>query len=106
MFDNGSEFKQDFTLLLKGFNIKPVLTKIKTPQSNYLVEQVHQVILNILVTKDISNKSFDCIYPWNETLASIVWSIRDFYHRTIQATPCQAVFGRDMIFNLASVVDW
>ena len=22
------------------------------------------------------------------------------------ATPCQAVFGRDMIFNLASAVDW
>ena len=28
VFDNGSEFKQDFTPLLKDFNIKPVLTPI------------------------------------------------------------------------------
>ena len=28
VFDNGSEFKQDFTTLLKDFDIKPGLTKI------------------------------------------------------------------------------
>ena len=33
VFDNGSEFKRDFTHLLKDFNIKPVLTPIKNPLS-------------------------------------------------------------------------
>ena len=56
MFDNLSEFKRDFTPLLKYFDIKPVLTKIKNPQANAPVEWVHQVILNMLVTKDLGNK--------------------------------------------------
>ena len=57
----------------------------------------------MIVTKDLSNKVFDYIYPWGETLVSISWSIMESYHLTIQATPGQSVFGRYMIFNLASV---
>ena len=60
----------------------------------------------MLVTKDLANKIFDYIYPWGETLASIAWDIRASYHHTIQATPGQYVFGRDMILNIASAVDW
>ena len=67
---------------------------------------MHQVILNMLVTKDISNKVFDYIYPWGETLEYIAWEIRASYHCTIQATPGQAFIGRDMIFNSKSVIDW
>ena len=29
-----------------------------------------------------------------------------YYHLTIGSTPGKDVFGRDMTFNLASVVDW
>ena len=60
----------------------------------------------MLVTKDLDNKVFDYIYTWGETLSTISWAIRDSYHRTIMATTCKAVFGRDMFFNLASVIDW
>ena len=60
----------------------------------------------MLVTKDLDNKFFDNIYPWGETLASITWVIRASYCCTIMATPGQAIFGRDLLFNLASVVDW
>ena len=60
----------------------------------------------MLVTKDLDNKLFDYIYPWGETLAYTAWAIRDSYHLTIMATQGQAVFGRYMLFNLASVVDW
>ena len=70
------------------------------------MDRAHQVILHILVTKDIANKVFDCIYPWIEKLEYISWAIRASYHRIIQATPVQYVFGIDTIFNLASVVDW
>ena len=38
VFDNGSEFKQDFTPLLKDFDIKLVLTSVKNPQANDMVE--------------------------------------------------------------------
>ena len=92
--------------MLKEFNIKPVLMSAKNPQDNSPVERVHQVILNMLVTKDLDKKFFDYIDPWDETLASIAWAIRASYYHNILSTPGQAVFGRDMLFNLASVIDW
>ena len=92
--------------MLKDFDIKPVLMTVKKSQANSPLEWVHKVILNMLVTKDLDNNSFDHIYPWSETLTSIAWEIRASYHRTIMAALRQAVFVRDMIFNLASVVDW
>ena len=46
------------------------------------------------------------IYPWGETLSSIAWAIIASYHHIIMATPGQSVFGRYMLFNLGSVVDW
>ena len=92
--------------MLNDFDIKPDLTTVKNPQSNATVERVNQLILNILVTKYLDNKVFNHIYPWGETLASIAWAIRNSYHRTIMATLGQAIFGRYMIFNLASLIDW
>ena len=60
-FDNIYEFKRDFTPLLKYLDIKPVLTSINNPQANSPVEQLHKVILNMLITKDLDNKAFDHI---------------------------------------------
>ena len=37
---------------------------------------------------------------------SIAWAIRASYHHTIMTTPGQAVFGGDILFNLASVLYW
>ena len=96
MFANGSEFRQDFTPLLKDFDIKPILTWEKNPQANAPFEQVHQLILNMLVTKDIDKKIFDYIDPCSENLAYIAWEIRDSYQRSVMATPSQVVLGRDM----------
>ena len=106
VFDKMYGSKGYFTPLLKDFDVEHVLMIIKNPQSNAPVEKVHQVILNIIVTKYLDKKVFDYIYPWGETLSSISWDIRDSCHRTIGATPSQCVFGRYMIFNLASVIDW
>jgi hypothetical protein len=33
-------------------------------------------------------------------------AIRITYHTTLQATPCQLVFGRDMIHNIAFRANW
>ena len=79
---------------------------IKKPQANYLLEQVHQVIFNMLVTKDIDKQVLDYIEPWGKKLVYIAWAISDSYHHTIGTTPDQSGFGRDMIINLTSVLDW
>ena len=104
MVDNGSEFKQDFTPFLKYFYIKPVLTTIKNPQANNPAEWFNQVILNMLVTKDLANNFFDYIDPLGENLAYIAWQIRYYCHHNIMAKPGKSTFGRDMVSNLASVL--
>ena len=104
--DNGSEFKRYFTPLLKYYNITTVLMSLKNPKANATVERANQVILKMLVTKDIDNRVFDYIDPWGENQASIAWAIRASYHRTIFSTPGQAVFGIYLLFNLTSVVYW
>ena len=106
VLDNGSDFKRYFTPLLMDLDIKHFKTSVKNPQANAPVERVHKVILNMLVTKDIDNKVFDYIDPWDETLASIAWVIRASYHSTIMVTAGKAIFDIDMLSNLASVVDW
>ena len=80
--------------MLKDFDIKPVLTTVKNTYANALLERVHQVILNMIATKYLDNKVFDHMNLWDETLSSKAWRIRDSYHRTIMATPVQAVIGR------------
>ena len=60
----------------------------------------------MIVTKDLDNNIFDHIYPWGEILSYIAWVIRASYHRTIISTQGKAIFVRDMLINLASVVDW
>ena len=100
VFDNGYDLKKDFTPLRKDFDIKPVLTTIKNPQANVPVKRIQQVILNMLVTKDLVNNLFEYICPWGETLSYVSWVIRSSYHLTIKATPGQSVFGIFIIFNL------
>jgi hypothetical protein len=39
--------------------------------------------------------------PLDYFLQSTVWAIRSTYHPTLQATPYQLVFGKDMIYNIA-----
>ena len=56
MFLNVYEFKRDLTPFLKDFDIKPALMSVNNPQSNTPVERVHQVILNMLVSKYLDKK--------------------------------------------------
>ena len=44
--------------------------------------------------------------PFDYFLQSTAWAIRSTYHKTLQATPCQLVFGRDMIHNIAFKANW
>ena len=48
---------------------------------------VYQVIYKMIVTKDPDNKYFDYIYPWGETLAYIVCSIKASYRQTLVVAP-------------------
>ena len=105
-FDNGSEFKKDFIPLLKDFGVKPKPTSIKNPQSNAIVERVHQVVGDMLRTHDLNEYDFDEIDPWGPILQDVAYAIRATHHTTTKASPCQLVFGRDMLFNIPYTPNW
>ena len=106
VFDNGSEFKKDFVPLLQDWSVKPVCTTIKNPQANSPVERIHQVIRHMFLTKNFKETIFDNIDPFGTILASVAWAVRASYNSSTQATPAQLVFGRDMMFNISSLVNW
>lgn len=106
IFDNGSEFKKDFVPLLQDWSIQPQYTTIKNPQANSPVERIHQVLRQMLLTKNLQNQVFDFIDPFGEILASVAWAVRASYNSSTDATPAQLVFGRDMMFNLKTLINW
>ena len=61
---------------------------------------------NMLRTKNLQKYDFDDMDLWSELLASVAWAIDSTHHTTLQATPGQLVFGRDMPLNLKFVADW
>ena len=83
-----------------------IFTSIKNAHSNALVERVHQVIYNLIVTKNLDKTLYNCIDYWGEILATVVWEVREYCHCTLSFTPGQVIFGRGMLFNLMSIVDW
>ena len=44
--------------------------------------------------------------PFGEILARIAWAIRSTYHTSLQASPGQLVFGRDMLLDIKHNTDW
>ena len=106
IFDYGSEFNMHFMTLLKDFDIKPKATTVENPQGNSPVERIHQVVQNMIKTKELDKFVFDYIDPWGEILSSVAWAIRASYHTTLMSTPAQLVFGRDMLFNMKKTINW
>ena len=46
------------------------------------------------------------IISFGSVLASVAWAVRSSYNNTTDSTPAQLVFGRDMMFNLSTLVNW
>ena len=61
---------------------------------------MHQIIYNMLVTKDPERNLFEYICPWIEILASIAYEIKDSYPRTLVFMPGLSVYVKDVLFNL------
>ena len=44
--------------------------------------------------------------PWTPFLAACAFAIRSTYHTTLQASPAQLIFGRDMILPIKFNANW
>ena len=106
IMDNGSEFKRNFKPLLETYGIKAKRITVKNPQANAILERIHQVVQDMLRTHDLENYDLDQNDPWSDILASVAWAVRSTIHTTLNATPGQLVFGRDMIFHDTYKANW
>ena len=98
--------KKDFLPLLRDFSIKPTPTTIKNPQTNAILEYVHQVLGDMLHTKNLHQYDFDALDLWSDILVSVSWAICSTHHSTLKASPAQLVFNRDMLLNIKFIADW
>jgi hypothetical protein len=119
VFDNGGKFKREFKKMCKqdnyGIKAKPITSHNRQTTSkcdhwasipSSLLPMIFSDHLTLkIVIKILRNRkiiylitSFNQLYGYH--------AIRSTYHTTLQATPCQLVFGRDMIHNIAFRVNW
>ena len=108
IFDHGSEFiGQEFQeLMTEEYKIKPAPAGVRNPQANSILERIHQVVGNMLRTFELEERELDEQRPFAGILSAVAWAIRSTYHTTLEATPGQLVFGRDMILNVQHIADW
>ena len=105
-FDNGSENKGVFSETVDNYGLIKKPSTTYNPQSNGIVERVHAVLNDMLRTFELEERELDDSDPWSEFLSAAAFAIRATYHTTLQATPAQLVFGRDMILPVAITADW
>jgi len=107
--DRGSEFiGQDFRdMCVNDYGIKRKVITTRNPQANAIVERAHQTLGNLIRSFELQDKPYyDQDDPWGGILAAVAFALRSTYHTTLQATPGQLVFGRDMILNVQHLIDW
>ena len=105
-FDNGGENKGLFRTMTDNYGLKRKATTAYNPQGNGVCERVHAVLNDILRTFELGERELDSEDPWSEFLSSAAFAIRSTYHTTLQATPAQLVFGRDMILPITFKANW
>ena len=106
-FDNGSEFKSMFTELCDNMGMKKKPTTDYNPQSNAIIERIHQVLGNQLRTFELEERDLtEEEKTFEPFLTACAYAIRCTYHTTLKATPGQLVYGRDMILPIKFEADW
>ena len=95
-FDNGSEFKDVFSTMCKNYGVKQKHSTSHNPQSNGVIERIHQMVENSLRTFELESATLNEEDLWTPYLASVAWAICSAYHTAVlNATPGQLVFGHD-----------
>jgi hypothetical protein len=105
-YDGGSKFKADFAETIKNYGLTKKITTAYNPQSNGIIERVHQVIADALRTFELEKQDLERRIPGHCSYKQRAFAVWSTYHTTLGATPAQLVFGRDMILPLKFKADW
>jgi hypothetical protein len=107
-FDNGSEFKAEFRTLCNNMGLKMKPSNAWNPQSNAILERVHQVLADGLLTFDLEGTPIDENNedPFEEYLSAVSYALRSSYHQAHGHSPAQLIYGRDMFLPVSVDIDW
>jgi len=83
---------------------KPIT--VRNPQANSIVKRVDKTIGNMIRTFELEDHYLDENDPWKGILAAAAFAVRATIHTTLQKTPAQLVFGRDIILNVNHIANW
>lgn len=93
IYDNGNEFVgTEFQELLQSFDVKAVPTTVKNPQTNAVLERVHQVLGNMLRMFELqtfTEAELENPRLLESVVANICFAIRSTFHTVLQASPGQ-----------------
>jgi transposase InsO family protein len=107
IMDRGREFAAEVRDTLKDeYGIVRKLITARNPQSNSIIERVHQVLHNMIRVLDLQDARDLPEYGWTGILAAVRQAIRSTVHTTTRATPTQLVFGRDALLNVSFEANW
>ncbi len=70
------------------------------------MERVHQVLGQMLHTAETDMANSVTPNDIDDFLDNLAWAICSTHHTVLKASPCAAIFGRDMLFNILFVADW
>ena len=106
--DRGKEFAAEVSQALRDdYGIERKLITTRNPQANAIIERIHQVVGNMIRTRDVRSKhDLDEDFGWTGILSAVRRAINSLVHTTTRATPTQLVFGRDALLNISFVADW
>ena len=106
--DNGGEFEKKFSNLCVNMGQKKKVSNDYNPQSNKILECIHQVLEDGLQVFNLENKEIDPVYndPFDEYLVAVVCTIWSVYHQTYGHSPAQLVYGCDMFLTVGAKINW
>ena len=88
VFDRGTKFMAEFSKMCHNYHgLKRKHITTRNPQSNAIIERIHQTIGNIIRKFDVSNIVNND--PWSGILAVTMFAVRGTYHTTLQASQMQ-----------------
>ena len=105
--DNGRKFVGiENQEMFQSYGVKLKLTTARNPQANGILERTHHVIGNLLRSTRLMSQDLSTLDAQQELLAPVTWAINSTYHTTLQATPGQLAFQRDMIMPTTYLANW
>jgi hypothetical protein len=92
--------------MTRNYGLKPKIGTSYNPQSNGVIERVHQVLGDMLRTFELEEQELCTKDPFGSFLSAAAYAIRSTYHTVLEASPAELVFGRHMLLPVKFNADW